>query len=95
MQSQCTHTGKDMSSGGKGREKEGEWSIAMSARMAVEMVIVDIVESVCWGTCWLSILTTNVGDTQLIKIEGLSVDHSFGSFRQWSVGLTALGAVMR
>lgn len=85
MQSQCTHT--------QGRTCP-QGAIPMSACMEVVMVV-DIVESVYWGTCWLSILTTNVGDTQLIKIEGLSVDHSFGSFRQWSVGLTALGAVMR
>lgn len=67
----------------------------MLACVEVVMVVVDIVESIHPGACWLSILITYTREIQYLEIEGLSRVHSLGSLRQWSVGLTAFGAVMR
>lgn len=55
------------------------------------MVVVDIIESIYLGACWLSILITYTRDIQFLEIKGLSVVHGFGSFRQWSVGLCFWG----
>lgn len=102
-QSQCTHTHTH----GRADHKEGH--VLSGQRQKEGKIMRHCYVSMCGsgdGGCWHRWIYSSgclsafhsyniYRDIQFLETEGLSRVHSLGSLRQWSVGLTAFGAVMR